>query len=1007
VILGILESLAFSWNLMMNMSEPLLEPNQNVAGFVVRRVMPMPNLRSVAYELEHAGTGARVLHLHNEDTENLFSVTFPTPPPDDTGVPHILEHSVLAGSKKYQVKDPFFEMVKCSMATFINAMTGSDHTVYPVASNVRQDFYNLSEVYWDAVFHPLLAESTFQREGHHLEFATRGDLSSDLIIKGIVYNEMKGGRSSPESKVHDLVEKNLWPDTPYGKDSGGDPDHIPELTWQGLRNFHQTFYHPSNGYIFLYGDIPTTDHLNFLAPRLSEFTKTDVHPNLPQQPRWSQPRILNDVYPVAPTDPTGGKTFIVLNWLIGASTDAAEVFAFSALHRILLGNQAAPLRKALIDSKLGEDLTHTGFSGDGIDTSFHVGLKGSEPDRANKVESLILQTLAKIADEGIPQERFDAAMQQLMYSHLEITPSFPLHLMSAATHSWQHGADPLTLLNAHEHLARLKQDFTEDPRLFSRLITKKLLENTHRLTLIVQPDREIQARKDADFVESMKRLKQSMSSTQLEQIGRQQAELDELLNKPNSPQAIASLPQLRVMDLPRQPRHIQTTVEGLPGDGVMLSSQVFANGVNYLHLSFDLTGLPPELYPYLSLYSDCVHKMGAAGEDYIAIAQRVAAFTGGIGFSTGISTRIDEAKRPVRQAVFTTKFLDANVEDALKLLHDLVFDLDPRDDNRLRDVLLQSRAQQRMRPTHDGMGLALRHAARGMNLEAHLHEITSGLPQIHFYEQITKGGVEPLIERLEQIRRFLLNRGRVTASFTGSEGVYKQVHKRLAEWSTAMDHKPIVDVPVGFESYASLPPGALPREGLAAPMNVAYCTMVMAAPHISSPDAPLLAVAARQLSLGYVLEEVRFKGTAYGGGCSYNGAGQVWSFHSYRDPWVNRTLDVYRDALQHIQKAKWSQGDIDRSIIGTAKEGERPIRPPQASGTALWRYLTGDTPQRRESRHSAMLAAKLPDIKQVLTSQFEENANRAAVCVVSSREKLEEASQLRPETPLEIQDILK
>jgi Zn-dependent M16 (insulinase) family peptidase len=986
----------------MKTAEIALQSNQEIDGFVVRCVTPMPNLRSVAYELEHHATGARILHLHNQDTENLFSVTFPTPPADDTGAPHILEHSVLAGSRKYQVKDPFFEMVKCSMATFINAMTSSDHTVYPVASNVRQDFYNLAEVYWDAVFHPLLSESTFQREGHHLELASKGDTSSDLIIKGIVYNEMKGARSSPESKVHDLIEKRLWPDTPYGKDSGGDPDHIPDLTWQGLREFHRKFYHPSSAYIFLYGDIPTTDHLDFLRPRLGEFAKADVQPHLLPQPRWKEPKSVRDVYPVAPRDPTEGKTFLVLNWLIGASTDIQEVFAFSALDRMLLGNQGAPLRKALIDSKLGEDLSHAGFWSNGVDTSFHLGLRGSEPERADQLTQLVLETLTKIADEGIPKERFDAAMQQLTYSHLEITSSFPLHLMSAATGMWQHGADPLSLLRADEHLERLKKDFTEDPRLFSRLIRQKLLENPHRLTLIVGPDREIQAKKDAQFADSMKKKKQAMSPDELAKISANQAKLDDLLNAPNSPEALASLPQLRVRDLPPQPRHIPTTVEGLPGGGALLNNHVFANGVNYLHLGFDLTGLPRELYPYLSLYSDCVHKMGAAGNDYIAMAQRIAASTGGVGFSIGISTRIDDPRRAVRHATFTTKFLDDNADAALGVLRDFVFALDPRDPNRLKDVLLQSRAHQRTRATHDGMGLAMRHAARGMNLEAFLHEITSGLPQIHLYEQIAKGELDPLIHNIEHIRAFLLNRARVTASFTGSEAVYELLRRKLTEWTAAMNEEPIVDSPAGFEPFDSLP-----REGLAAPMNVAYCVMVMPAPHISDPDAPLLSVAARQLSLGYVLEEVRFKGTAYGGGCGYNAAGQTFSFHSYRDPWVNRTLDVYRGALDHIRAANWSQSDIDRSIIGTAKEGERPIRPPQASGTALWRYLAGDTPARREARHTAMLGAKLSDIRRVLTRQFETNANRSAICVVSSREKLEEANRQKPESLLEIRDILK
>ena len=971
--------------------------SDQIDGFLVSRVTPLPNLRSTAYELEHQSTGARILHLQNEDAENLFSVTFPTPPPDDTGVPHILEHSVLAGSAKYRVKDPFFEMVKCSMATFINAMTAADHTVYPVASNVRQDFYNLADVYWDAVFHPLLTEKTFQREGHHLELSETGE----LLIKGIVYNEMKGARSSPEARVHDLIEKNLWPDTPYGKDSGGDPDHIPQLTWQGLRNFHRSFYHPSNAFIFLYGDIPTRQHLEFLKPRLASFAHADVSAVLPHQPRWSTPRVLNGVYPVAPTDATAGKTFIVLNWLVGSATDVPELFAFSALERILLGNQAAPLRKAIIDSKLGEDLSHSGYGADGVDASFHIGIRGAEPQRADAFVQLVVDTLQSIADKGVPLERFDAAIQQLAYHYLEITPNFPLRLMGAATGLWRHGLDPLLLLRPQEHIQNLRHDFARNPQLFGRLIRERFLNNPHRLLLVVQPDPAVQARLDAQFTQKMRALKASMSSQQLHQVEENQKELNALLDAPNSPQDLASLPQLQVRDLPPQPRNIPTSVQPLPGGGVLLNNDVFANGVNYLQVSFDLSGLPAELYPYLPLFGDCVHKMGAAGQDYTAIAQRVAAFTGGVGFSAGITTAVDDPAKIVRRAIFSTKFLDDNAAPALDLLRDLIFELDPSDGARLKDVLLQERAHQRTRAAHDGMGLALRQAARGLNAEAHLQHITGGLPQIELFEKIATADVDPLIEQLVAMRRFLLRRAGLTASFTGGTRAAAMVGDRLAQWAAAMGDKPLVDVPIEFVPW-TIPP----REGLAAPMNVAYCTMVMPAPHISHPDAALLAVGGRLLSLGYVLEEVRFKGTAYGGGCGYNGTSQQWTFHSYRDPWINRTLDVYVGASQFIRRADWTQADVDRSIIGTAKEAERPIRPSWANSTALWRYLNDDTPERRRARHTAILSATLAEIRRALIDQFEQHAAQAAVCVVSSREKLEEANQQRPNAPLTLRNIL-
>jgi Zn-dependent M16 (insulinase) family peptidase len=386
----------------------------------------------------------------------------------------------------------------------------------------------------------------------------------------------------------------------------------------------------------------------------------------------------------------------------------------------------------------------------------------------------------------------------------------------------------------------------------------------------------------------------------------------------------------------------------------------------------------------------------------VKVAERVAAHTGGVAFAAAFHSRVDHPQHLLQLGTFSIKFLDEHAGAALRVLRDLIFELDPRDVARLKDILMQGRAAQRMRPQHDGMGLALRHAGAGFGREARWNEIAGGLPQIRLFEQIAEGPTEDVIAKVLGVRDFLRHQSRgITASFTGSGKVLELVRKNIGQWAGAMD----------FQAGAATSEGEGRSSkrllsGLAAPMNVAYCTSVMPAPHITHPDAPLLSVAARLLSLNYVLEEVRFKGTAYGGGCGYNGSSGLFSFHSYRDPWINRTLDVYAGALEHVRTATWTQGDVDRSIIGTAKEGEKPIRPPAASGTALLRYLIGDTTELREARHAAMLAATLAGTKRILTEQFERHAGEAAVCVVSSREKLEEANRQRAEKPLEIEDIL-
>lgn len=969
---------------------------QKLYGFTVRRVTALPGLRSTAIELEHDRTGARVLHLHNADAENLFSITFPTPPGDDTGVPHIIEHAVLGGSKRFPVKDPFFEMVKMSMATFINAMTGSDSTYYPVASNVRQDYYNLAEVYWDAVFYPTLTETTFQREAHHLEPADRANPKGDLIIKGIVYNEMKGAFSSVNAIVGRASFRRLYPDTPYGRESGGTPEAIPELTFQQFKDFHTRYYHPSNAYIFLYGDIPTGDHLQWLAEKLEPLDRRPVDVAIADQPRWDAPREETIPYPVTPSEGTANKTWLTVNWLVGDGTDAREIMAFSVIEAVLLGNQAAPLRRAIIESKLGADLTHSGYH-DGLkQSSFHVGIKGSEADRKDAFVDLVLQTLGRILKEGIAPERIEAAFQQLAYSHLEIGSNYPLRQLGAVNPLWIHGKDPLDLVRAADHLENLKKQYQTDPGIFTRLIQERLIDNPHRITLVFVPDPELESRNEQEISRKLKEIRAKLSDDDLQRIADTTAELDRIAATPNSPEAIATLPQLKVADLPRKPRHIATTVEAIEGGIELLVNDVFANGVNYLVVDFDLSHLPLELLATLPLYGDCVRKMGAGGHSYIQIAERIAAHTGGISFNPYCTTNVGDAHLCLRRAQFAVKFLDDHAEPALEVLRDLMFELNPHDSDRLRDVLAQSAAMHRTAIVENGLSIAQRHAARGLNVESWVSNLMNGLPQARLITSLSDSfgeKQESIVQRIEEIRGRMLNRSGLTVSFTGTGSVGDLVRRTVESWGHAMRAEPIDALQVD-------PPQTGPvMDGLAAPMQVAFCARVMPAPHLSHPDAPLLSVGSRIVSLDYILDEIRFKGTAYGGGCGYSGAMRSWNFYSYRDPWVKRTLDVFDGTLDYIRQADWTQETIDRAIIGTAKAAERPIRPAEATSQALMRHITGDTRERREQFHAALLGAKLAEVKRAVIEQFEQNYAAGGTCVVSNRQKLAEA-------PLEIEDIL-
>ena len=986
-----------------------LRPGEQLHGFAVKAVTPIDELRAVTIELAHQQSGARLLHLYTSDTENLFSINFPTPPSDDTGVPHILEHAVLAGSEKYPVKEPFFEMIKMSMATFINAMTTSDHTYYPVASNVKKDLFNLAEVYFDAVFHPLLTEETFKREGHHLAPVDPENPTGDLKVTGIVYNEMKGVFSDPESRLYRSMTSRLLPDTLYARESGGDPDAIPDLTYEYLKNFHETYYHPSNGYFFLYGDIPTRDYLAFLADRLDAIPQNEtsaslrpLRPEVTHQPRWQAPQTVEDTYPVGVDEPLEEKTYLMLSWLIGDATDPEDAILCRLLSLILLGNEAAPLRKAIIDAKLGADLIYSGASSIGPASTFYVGLKGSEVDRADAFTQLVIDTLTRIADSEIDSEKIEAAFQQATYYYQEVAPMFPLRMLYRVIEAWIYEKNSDTFLKLGESLATVRERWQENPAIFNELIRERLVDNSHRLLSVLSPDQDMQAKMETELVQRMKAMRAQLTDEQVQRIAAEAAELERLNGQPNSPEALAKLPQLQVSDLPEKPRHIPTVVEKVVGRD-LLKNDVFANGVNYLVLNFDLQGFPGYLWTYLPRYTDAISKLGAAGMNYAEIAQRTSAVTGGIGCSPGFTTHALDPNRSLLGLNFHLKALDDKIESALDVLHDLIFDVDPRDTERLRDVLVQAVAEYRTEMIHDGSGTAIHHASRGLSPQAHLAEIVNGLPQLRSSETLLSSFDElntDLMGHIEEIRDFLLTRGRVTASFTGSDPAFEKTRARLSGWLDTMRDEPIASAPIAFQPFDTPP-----REGLAGPIQIAHCAHVMPAPHYSHPDSTLLSIGAHILRLDYIMSEIRFKGNAYGAWFTYSPFDAHLYQASYRDPHVARTLNVFAQTVDYVKQVEWTQTDIDRAIIATAKNGEKPIRPSQAASNALAQHLTGQTREMREERYAQLRRATPAEVKRALLELLEDNRDKAAVCAVSSREKLEAANSELAQ-PLVIEDIL-
>lgn len=1005
--------------------ETPLQPGTRLLGFTVKKTTPVPALRGTAIELAHDICGARILHLLTSDTENLFSISVPTPPADDAGTPHILEHSVLAGSRRFPVREPFFEMLKSSMATFINAMTGPDCTYYPVSSNVRQDLFNLAEVYFDAVFHPLLTRETFEREGHHLAPAADTPPPGQLTVNGIVYNEMKGVFSNPESRLFYTWIRHLLPDTPYALNYAGDPDAIPGLTYEQFKRYYETHYHPSNALFYFYGDIPTTAYLEFLAPRLAGLER---HPPLPapsRQPRWSAPAHCHEHYPVAPGEPLDGKTFLVLTWLTGQALDPEQAVLRHVLTYALFGNEAAPLKKALVDSRLGHDLLECGDMDLGPESLFAVGLKGSEPGRREAFETLVLSTLGAIASQGLDREAIEAAFQQTAYHYLEIAPQFPLHTMNHVLEAWAHGADPLTFLDMNRHLENSKRRYADDPALFSRLIRDTLIDNPHRLSTVLSPDAGFQSRADARFAARMEAERKRRTDDEMRLLAEQAAAVEREAGTPNPPDKIALLPQLRTRDLPARPRAIPTTVTRLPlpaslatvhrppSTGVpLLRNDVFSNGINYLQFSLDLDGLPDDLWPFLPCYSDAITKLGAAGMDYGAIARRVAASTGGISCSPVLHYHAGAPGRPVLGMRFACKALDNQIGKAMDLLRDLVFSVDPRDRTRLRDVLQQSRAGYRSDVLENGQSYAQGHAGRHLGRVAMLDEQCHGIPQVALTARLDdqfEQEAGAVMDHVERIRAFLLDPARLSISFTGSEAAYDAVSTAFRAWIAGMSKAGGRNTAEGggkTAGYETSPAALSIREGLAVPVQVAHCAQAMRAPTLDHPASAALVIGAHLVRFDYFLSEIRLKGNAYGAGFSYNPVSGTLFMTSFRDPHVVRTLEVFAGTRDFVSQASWTQADVDRAIIGAAKGDVRPLRPGEVTGEALSRHLQGKTDELLEAFYHSRLAVTPAATRQALLETLDAGRASSPVCVLSSREKLEEANAALGDSALAISDVV-
>ena len=953
-------------------------------GFKVLRVQQIEDLRVTAYEIEHENTAAKVLHLHCDDRENVYAIGFRTPPTDSTGVPHILEHSVLAGSEKFPLKDAFNELHKGTLQTFINAFTYPDKTIYPVASQVRNDFFNLARVYTDLVLRPRLLKESFCQEGHHLEFTDPDNPESDLTISGIVYNEMKGAYSSPDNLMFKAIQENLFPDNTYAHDSGGDPEAIPQLTYEQFKVFHRTYYSPSNARIFLYGDITTPDHLQFLAEMLDGFGKTDVDSLIVSQKRREKPVYLRGVYPLGKEETTVRKTTVNCGWMLAENTDVETALLLKITCSMLVGSSAGPLRKALIDSHLGEDLSPvTGLEADFKQMVFAVGLRGTNSDQAPMIETLIMDTLQKIYEKGFDRELIEGTIHQIEFHGKEIVRTslpYGIILMGGAYHTWLYDGDPLVGLNFPLAIRQVRNRWTEKPTIFQEMIKEWLLDNRHRVLSILEPSSTVLEDREKVFRQKMTALKTSLPPAELQQIRQDVADLHRFQTEPDSPEAAATLPRLKIGELSPETDKIPTE-KSLLQDLPVLRHDIFTNGIAYLDMAFDVSEVPEELQIYLPILGKLSTNMGAAGLDYEAMSKRIALKAGGLSCHLTASNNA-AGNGHWQKMIFQVKALYRNVNEAVKILADILTAGDLSHQDRMYDLIAERKNSLHASIVPSGHIFAKRTAAAALSLSAYRDEQWHGRTQLRFMNIIAatgKDGHRDLSEKLDRLRKLVFRPGKLTLNMTADqEGL------AILSEATQTVLKQLPDQ--GESGNSSTPPYLVPLDlGIAVPTEVSYVAKAFKAPGFADPRAASLLVAAKLLSNGYLYKHIRVQGGAYGGMCQYDPASGLFAFLSYRDPHIVETLQVYRDAQTFMSSGRTNREELEKAIIGTIGALDRPMDPATKGYVAMIRYFTGLNDEVRSNLRRAILAMGADQLGNDMAG-FLEAAKASSVVAVYGEE---------------------
>ncbi len=960
---------------------------EDLSAYEVIEKRQIADINSMTYLCRHKKTGARVALVSNDDENKVFYIGFRTPPKDSTGVAHILEHSVLCGSREFPVKDPFVELVKGSLNTFLNAMTYPDKTIYPLASCNDKDFQNLMHVYLDAVFYPNIYEneSIFRQEGWHYEL----DESGELGLNGVVYNEMKGAFSSPDDVLMREISNSLYPHTTYGVESGGDPDVIPQLTYEQFLDFHRTYYHPSNSYIYLYGDMDMAEKLAYIDEHyLSAFDALEVDSEVGVEPAFDKPGRVEREYPISEGEDTEENSFLAWNLSVGNSLDRELYVAFQILDYVLCSVPGAPLKKALIERKIGKDV-YSIYDNGIKQPFFSVVARGTSASREEEFGRVIRESLEKIVKEGFDEKALLSAINYFEFKYREADfGSYPKGLMYGlqVLDSWLYDeSKPFIHIEANDTYALMRRRVKEG--YFEELVKTWLLENPHNAMVVLKPQPGLGQRQEEALREKLAERKAQMSQEELQQVKDTLRALNEFREQEDKPEDLARIPLLTRADLKKEAAPLIYEERTL-GDTPLIYHNLFTNGIGYLRLVFKCREIPGEYFPYIGVLRGVLGLLNTEHYSYGDLFNEINLVTGGMSPVQNTYENIYDSDEYTVTLELKTKALHENLEKALALMEEILLRSDYGDAGRLREILAEGKSRLQAQMTSAGHTLAAGRAASYGGGASAATEVLGGLS---FYRLLSdlemnfEERKEELSEKLRRLAEMIFRPENLMVDFVGDESIIRALEAPVAALKEKLYTNPV-------EKGTYRPEAVRKNEGLMTSGQIQYVSRAGNFRKKGLDYKGALKVLKVMMGYEYLWVNVRVKGGAYGCMCDFGRAGECF-FVSYRDPNLGKTLAIYENAAEAVSRFDADERTMTQYVIGAVSDLDIPRNPAAKGLIGLTAYMCGLTDQILQQERDEVLAATPQDIRS-LAGHIRAFMEDDCLCVVGNAQKIKAEENL-------------